>query len=139
MDTLESTKRFFLEVNHKAIKLNLDFLHLWEFGADPIKSFDVLKKWVVNFHFKNIINEVNLSVFNPTNIYSPNGSRKGIVPLNEGKINYIKIIKYLIENKFDKPISLEWFGKDPFNYLELEIKWLKEIEVLPCLETNINN
>lgn len=38
-DTLPATIELLEEVNHPNLKINLDFLHIWESGADPIDSF----------------------------------------------------------------------------------------------------
>ena len=74
-------------------KINLDFLHIWESGADPIDSFHRLKPWTLHYHFKNISSADYLHVFEPNNVYAAAGSRIGMVPLFEGIVNYDEIIQ----------------------------------------------
>ncbi len=45
-DCLDSTLKLLEEVNHPYLKINLDFLHIWESGADPVESYRQLKPWV---------------------------------------------------------------------------------------------
>ena len=67
-DTLPSTIELLEEVNHPNLKINLDFLHIWESGAYPIDSFHRLKPWTLHYHFKNISSADYLHVFEP-NMY----------------------------------------------------------------------
>ena len=92
-DTLPSTIELLEEVNHPNLKINLDFLHIWESGADPIDSFHRLKPWTLHYHFKNISSADYLHVFEPNNVYAAAGSRIGMVPLFEGIVNYDEIIQ----------------------------------------------
>src|SRR5690606_6292253 len=62
-DTLDSTKRLLAEVNHPALAINLDVLHLWEAGDDPARALRQLQPHVAHFHLKNISSRRWLSVF----------------------------------------------------------------------------
>ncbi|MGV2524151.1 UNVERIFIED_CONTAM: sugar phosphate isomerase/epimerase, partial [Bacillus thuringiensis] len=107
-DTLPATIELLEEVNHPNLKINLDFLHIWESGADPIDSFHQLKPWTLHYHFKNISSANYLHVFEPNNVYAAAGSRIGMVPLFEGIVNYDEIIQEVRDTNLFA--SLEWFG-----------------------------
>ncbi|TVX92757.1 sugar phosphate isomerase/epimerase family protein [Paenibacillus agilis] len=124
-DNTESTLLLMKEVNHEAVKVNLDFLHLWEAGDDPLASYGQLHNWVENFHLKNITSLENCTVFDSNNVYAPSGSRSGIVPLSDGQVDYASIIKAI--HKSGKNASLEWFGDDPLRYLAQERQWIQQL------------
>ncbi|MBW7476492.1 sugar phosphate isomerase/epimerase [Paenibacillus oenotherae] len=127
-DTLESTLRLIHEVDEPALKVNLDVLHLWETDTPPLEAFDRLAPWIGNVHLKNIDDRSCLSVFEPGNIYSPFGTRDGIVGLQDGLIDYVEVIDHLVKIGFTEHASIEWFGQKPFHYVEQEFRWLKETE-----------
>ncbi|TEX07898.1 sugar phosphate isomerase/epimerase family protein [Bacillus cereus] len=129
-DTLPSTIELLEEVNHPNLKINLDFLHIWESGADPIDSFHRLKPWTLHYHFKNISSADYLHVFEPNNVYAAAGSRIGMVPLFEGIVNYDEIIQEV--RGTDLFASLEWFGHNSKEILKEEMKVLinRKLEVV---------
>lgn len=129
-DTLPSTIELLEEVNHPNLKINLDFLHIWESGADPIDSFHRLKPWTLHYHFKNISSADYLHVFEPNNVYVAAGSRIGMVPLFEGIVNYDEIIQEV--RGTDLFASLEWFGHNAKEILKEEMKVLinRKLEVV---------
>ncbi|EEM84235.1 MULTISPECIES: sugar phosphate isomerase/epimerase family protein [Bacillus] len=129
-DTLPSTIELLEEVNHPNLKINLDFLHIWESGADPIDSFQRLKPWTLHYHFKNISSADYLHVFEPNNVYAAAGSRIGMVPLFEGIVNYDEIIQEV--RGTDLFASLEWFGHNSKEILKEEMKVLinRKLEVV---------
>ncbi|WP_342479199.1 sugar phosphate isomerase/epimerase family protein [Paenibacillus sp. FSL H7-0350] len=127
-DGLDSTLQLLRQTGHPALKLNLDFLHIWESGADPLAAYERLKPWIVNIHLKNVESRQWLEVFSPNNIYSPSGSRRGIVPLADGEMDCQAIMKRLILDPIQAPVSLEWFGAIPFQILKSELGWLKGLE-----------
>ncbi|PFO86539.1 sugar phosphate isomerase/epimerase family protein [Bacillus cereus] len=129
-DTLPSTIELLEEVNHPNLKINLDFLHIWESGADPIDSFHRLKPWTLHYHFKNISSADYLHVFEPNNVYAAAGSRIGMVPLFEGIVNYDEIIQEV--RGTDLFASLEWFGHNAKEILKEEMKVLinRKLEVV---------
>ena len=129
-DTLPSTLKLLEEVNHPYLKINLDFLHIWESGADPVDSFHRLKPWIQHYHFKNISSAEYLHVFEPNNVYAAAGSRIGMVPLFEGIVNYDEIIREVRDT--DHFASLEWFGHNAKDILKEEMKVLtnRKLEVV---------
>ena len=129
-DTLPSTLKLLEEVNHPYLKINLDFLHIWESGADPIDSFQRLKPWIQHYHFKNISSAEYLHVFEPNNVYAAAGSRIGMVPLFEGIVNYDEIIREVRDT--DHFASLEWFGHNAKDILKEEMRALtnRKLEVV---------
>ncbi|MBK5425116.1 sugar phosphate isomerase/epimerase [Bacillus sp. TH30] len=129
-DTLPSTLKLLEEVNHPYLKINLDFLHIWESGADPVDSFHRLKPWIQHYHFKNISSAEYLHVFEPNNVYAAAGSRIGMVPLFEGIVNYDEIIREV--RGTDHFASLEWFGHNAKDILKEEMKALtnRKLEVV---------
>ncbi|GGF90646.1 sugar phosphate isomerase/epimerase family protein [Paenibacillus aceti] len=126
-DTLDSTLRLIHEVNHKALQINLDFLHMWEGGTDPVEAYQALKPWVAHFHMKNVSSKERLGQFSPDNVYSPSGSRDGMVPLGEGVVDYTRIISCLDEDEMKCTASIEWFGPQPFQYLSAEMDWIRTV------------
>ncbi|MES5894599.1 MULTISPECIES: sugar phosphate isomerase/epimerase family protein [Bacillus cereus group] len=129
-DTLPSTLKLLEEVNHPYLKINLDFLHIWESGADPVDSFQRLKPWIQHYHFKNISSAEYLHVFEPNNVYAAAGSRIGMVPLFEGIVNYDEIIREV--SNTDHFASLEWFGHNAKDILKEEMRALtnRKLEVV---------
>lgn len=117
-DNVPSTIRLIEEVNHPAFKINFDVLHVWESDADPIEAIRQLRPFIAHFHLKNVISKDRLFVFEPANVYAPAGTRKGMVPLFEGVINYKDILSELITFSKDIDVSLEWFGSDVKKVLE---------------------
>jgi 3-dehydroshikimate dehydratase len=128
-DKLSSVLRLLGEVDDSNLRVNLDFLHLWESGTPPKEAYLALQSYTSHYHFKNITQVGFLNVFEPLNIYSPNGSREGIVPLGKGAIDYEEIVKLLLEDDCRSSASLEWFGSNPFTTLENEMNWLRTLEV----------
>lgn len=108
-DNVESTLRLLEEVDHPALKVNFDVLHIWESGAYPIEAFHTLQPCIHHFHFKNISSKEKLTVFNPANVYAAAGSRDGMVPLFEGLIDFEAFIDY-VSSHTNIDASLEWFG-----------------------------
>ncbi|MCA0757543.1 sugar phosphate isomerase/epimerase [Paenibacillus sp. N4] len=122
-DSLAAALRLMTEVDHEAVKLNMDFLHLWEAGDDPLESYEKLEPWVEHFHLKNVISLAHCSVFQPHQVYAASGSRQGMVPLTDGAVDYRRIIDRI--GRTGKFASLEWFGADPLQTLKGEIGWLR--------------
>lgn len=115
-DTLASTCQLLEEVDHPAMGINFDVLHVWEAGDDPLESLRVLESQVCHFHLKNIDKRENLGVFAPANVYAAAGSRDGMVPLLEGAFDYRTFLQSL-GFMGQQDASLEWFGPDVKNVL----------------------
>ncbi|MED4601808.1 TIM barrel protein [Paenibacillus validus] len=122
-DHKAAAHRLMTEVSHEAVKLNMDFLHLWEAGDDPLESYEQLEPWVEHFHLKNILSLAHCSVFQPHQVYAANGSRQGMVSLANGAVDYRRIIDRI--GSSGKFASLEWFGAEPGRMLSGEIGWLR--------------
>jgi 3-dehydroshikimate dehydratase len=110
-DTVDSTLRLLAEVDHPALRINFDVLHVWEGGDDPSAALALLRPFVAHFHLKNVSSRERLEVFAPANVYSAAGSRVGMVPLFEGVLDYRAFLAELAgDARLDA--SLEWFGDD---------------------------
>ncbi|CAH1218729.1 3-dehydroshikimate dehydratase [Paenibacillus plantiphilus] len=124
-DQLDSVRLLVDEVGHESLGINLDFLHLWEAGDDPLVSYQQLKPWVQHFHLKNVSSADRLGVFQPNQVYSASGDRDGIVTLGEGALEYRPIIEAIEQSGLYA--SLEWFGPQPYRALSQDIAWLRGI------------
>lgn len=110
-DTAESTLRLLAEVDHPALRINFDVLHVWEGGDEPSAALARLRPYVSHFHLKNVSARERLEVFAPANVYSAAGSRVGMVPLFDGVFDYRAFLTDLAgDSRLDA--SLEWFGED---------------------------
>ncbi|MDF3064505.1 MAG: 3-dehydroshikimate dehydratase [Polyangiaceae bacterium] len=110
-DTAESTLQLLAEVDHPALRVNFDVLHVWEAGDDPLGALARLRPHVSHLHLKNVSRRERLDVFAPANVYSAAGSRVGMVPLFEGVFDYQSFLADLPgDSLWDA--SLEWFGDD---------------------------
>lgn len=110
-DTAASTLRLLEEVDHPALAINFDVLHVWEGGDDPAAALAELRPWIGHFHLKNVAARELLDVFAPANVYAAAGSRKGMVPLFEGAFDYRRFLPLILADR-DNGASLEWFGGD---------------------------
>ncbi|WP_299952710.1 sugar phosphate isomerase/epimerase family protein [uncultured Roseobacter sp.] len=124
-DTLASTCQLIEDVDHPALGINFDALHVWEGGDDPVVALQALAPKIGNYHFKNIAHRSLLPVFAPANIYDAAGSRAGIVPLLDGQMAYGPLITAMADTPGCR-VSLEWFGGDVFNVLETDLKALRK-------------
>jgi len=115
-DNVSSTLRLLAEVEHPALRINFDVLHVWEGGDEPISALALLAPHVSHFHLKNVSSRDRLEVFAPANVYSAAGSRQGMVGLFEGAFDYRT---FLAELAGDVRVeaSLEWFGDDVYGTL----------------------
>ncbi|MGF1699174.1 sugar phosphate isomerase/epimerase [Photobacterium makurazakiensis] len=110
-DTPSSIFQLLDQVDHPALKINFDTLHVWESGADPCEFHQKIEENVAHYHLKNIASRHQLSVFAPDNVYSPAGTREGMVSLFEGALDYKAFLADIITDS-NKSASLEWFGDD---------------------------
>lgn len=123
-DTLASTCQLIEQVDHPALGINFDALHVWEGGDDPVSARRILGPKIGNYHFKNIAHRSLLPVFAPANIYDAAGSREGIVPLLDGEMIYPPLIAAMADTPSCNA-SLEWFGGDVFNALAADLKAIR--------------
>jgi 3-dehydroshikimate dehydratase len=127
-DTLDSTLRIIRQTDHNFLRINLDFLHIWESGCEPLVALHKLMPWTMNYHLKNVQGSSFLHVFEPNNVYSPSGCRDGMVALADGVVDYASVIHALLITNTPYSASLEWFGSEPHLFLPAELSWLKEQE-----------
>ena len=121
-DTLESTLQLLDEVNHPALRINFDVIHLWEAGDEPVQAFKALQNLIVHMHLKNVTARNLLEVFAPANVYAPAGRRDGMVNLFEGEFDFQQFLKSVLNNSQfpwqELDASLEWFGPNVMSTLE---------------------
>ncbi len=114
-DTLAGTKALIDAVDHPALKINFDVLHVWEGGDDLIAARTTLAPHIAHYHLKNIRSRADLAVFAPENVYAAAGRRDGMVPLFEGAVDYRRFLHSFSDPEADA--ALEWFGPTPFTVL----------------------
>jgi len=117
-DTVESTLELIDRVDHPALGINFDVLHVWESGADPIVAYQQLREHIVHLHLKNVRSRRDLAVFEPGNVYSASGTRDGMTPLFDGAYDYRRFFKQSATEGLDA--SLEWFGENPRQILRVD-------------------
>lgn len=122
-DGLASTLRLIEAVDHAALKVNFDVLHVWEAGDDPVAAYRTLKPLVRHCHLKNVRARDDLGVFEPSNVYAAAGRRDGMTPLFEGAFDYAG---FLPELGAQAEASLEWFGDEPFETLARDRRALEQ-------------
>jgi 3-dehydroshikimate dehydratase len=120
-DTLLSTLQLLEEIDHPALRVNFDVLHMWESGVSPVTAMKQLHPFVSHFHFKNIASRAHLGVFAPDNVYAAAGSREGMVPLFEGAVDYKEFLTEVFP-MMEMEASLEWFGSNVKCTLEKDAK-----------------
>lgn len=122
-----SALRLVHEVDHPAFKLNFDTLHVWEGGDDPIAAHAAMRPHIGHYHLKNVRSRADLRVFAPANVYAAAGSREGMTPLFEGKVDYVSFLEELADNPTAEA-SLEWFGNDCFEVLRKDLLAVRQIK-----------
>jgi 3-dehydroshikimate dehydratase len=129
-DTVDSTLRLLTEVDHPALRLNFDVLHVWEGGDEPRQALSLLEPYVSHFHLKNVSSRERLEVFAPANVYSAAGSRLGMVSLFEGAFDYRSFLRDLAsDSRLDA--SLEWFGDDVQTTLSRDRHAIEQLAAAP--------
>jgi 3-dehydroshikimate dehydratase len=125
-DTLPSTLQLLEEIDHAALRVNFDVLHVWESRVDPIHALKQLRPYVSHFHLKNIESRSQLGVFNPNNVYAAAGSREGMVSLFEGALDY-RLFLSEAADMIDLEASLEWFGPNVKEVLAKDREAVKKV------------
>ncbi|MCV9940637.1 sugar phosphate isomerase/epimerase [Boseaceae bacterium BT-24-1] len=123
-DTTDSLLRLLDEVDHPALRINFDTLHVWEGGDNPLVAHARLKRHIDYYHLKNVRSQSDLPVFEPSNVYAPAGQREGMTGLFEGVLDYESFLKTLDSNA---EVSLEWFGDSCFSILPTDLWKLRTI------------
>ena len=131
-DTHVSTLRLIEEVDHPALRLNFDVIHVWEAGSNPAEVLRMVEPVVAHLHLKNVRGRDLLPVFAPANVYAPAGSRAGMVSLFEGEFDFRSFLSFVMTESqlsWDSlDASLEWFGPDVLATLEHDRLRLQELE-----------
>jgi 3-dehydroshikimate dehydratase len=125
-DSTASTVRLIEEVDHPALKINFDALHVWEGGDDLAEAHATLASHIRHYHLKNIRSRADLALFEPSNVYASNGRRDGMTSLFAGKVDYVA---FLTKLKMDEKAeaSLEWFGNDCFDILSRDRRSISDV------------
>lgn len=121
-DTLCSTLQLIEDINHPALHINFDVIHVWESGDDVKQALHSLEPLISHVHLKNIADKSLLHLFSPANVYAPAGNRQGMTPLFDGAFDFSEFLAYVKERSnlcWDSlDASLEWFGTDVMSSLE---------------------
>ncbi len=131
-DCTHSTLQLLEEVDHPALKLNFDVLHIWEAGEDPVTAWRQLAPHIRHLHLKNILGRKNLPVFEPANIYSAAGFRHGLVPLFSGSYDFGEFLQSLPAETVHSA-SLEWFGDRPKQVIAEDCRLINQL-----MDRNLN-
>jgi 3-dehydroshikimate dehydratase len=123
-DKLASTQRLIEDVDHPALGINFDTLHVWEGGDDPLAAHRALLPHVRHYHLKNVRSRADLGIFEPSNVYAAAGKRAGMTALFDGAIDYLEFLDELFQRD-NVDASLEWFGGDCFNVLANDARNLR--------------
>lgn len=115
-------------LDHPAVRINFDVLHVWESGADPLAALRALGDVVAHAHLKNVTSARELTVFRPGNIHDANGDRQGICPLMEGAVDYAALLPHL--RGLDA--SLEWFGPKPAARMAADLRQARQALTVPA-------
>ena len=111
MDTVQTTLELIGRVNSPGLQVLLDIWHLFNEGeADPIKALHTLYPYTVHIHAKNMIRH-------------PEGNK--IVYFEEGDMNYPSFLEVLKSTDYDRFLSVEWFGQEPWAAAEHELAYLR--------------
>ncbi len=132
-DQLGSTLNMLHEVNHPALRINFDVLHVWESGIHPIEAMKKLQPFISHFHLKNISSRDKLSVFAPDNVYAASGLREGMVPLFYGEVDYHQFLSEAFRTT-EVHASLEWFGPNVKEVLSQDVKEVRRLLIQQMLK-----
>lgn len=131
-DTQASTLQLVEEIDHSALRINFDVIHVWESGSNPIDAFRLLLPVISHLHLKNITSRERLRVFAPANVYAPAGDRSGMVNLFQGACDFEHFLRFAMLEAAPQwetlDASLEWFGANVFSTLEHDLRRLRAIE-----------
>lgn len=122
-DGVAQTLKLLEDLDHPAIGLNFDVLHVWESGADPIVAQERLAPHILHYHLKNVTARDRLTVFDPGNVHDPDGGRQGMCPLFDGMLDYAHILTAL---PWATEASLEWFGPNPTETMTADLGRIRE-------------
>lgn len=128
-DSLPAVQALLAALDHPAIGINFDVLHVWESGADPVAALAQLAPHVLHVHLKSVTGRDRLNVFDPANVHDPAGRRDGMCPLLDGALDYPPLLARL------PPLteaSLEWFGPKPAATMIHDLRHLRALSRVPA-------
>jgi D-psicose/D-tagatose/L-ribulose 3-epimerase len=105
VNTIEKLAKFIEDVDHPAVKANIDCSHLWLMGLDAAEILK-LKGKIIHTHFSDC-----------------NGETHGDLPPGRGNTPLIRYLEALVEAEFDGVISLELeYAPQP----DMIVEWVTE-------------
>jgi len=128
VDTVPSVLRLLADVARPNLGLNLDIYHLWERHQDPLWIWARLKSVVHHIHAKNAKIAPGDSEKYPL-FHDKQGLQEieGVTFLADGNMDYAPFMSALNHEEFDRWVSIEWFGADPFAAAAHEFDWLRRM------------
>lgn len=121
-DSPEAALDLLAALDHPALGLNFDVLHVWEAGTDPVAGLARLQPHVLHLHLKSVSARDRLAVFEPGNVHDPKGDRRGMCPLFGGALDYDRILRAIPPGASG---SLEWFGPDPARVMAEDLRRIR--------------
>ncbi len=128
-DKVHSTKQLIEDINRENVGINLDIFNLYENenGMSIMEMINELYPMTIHVHAKNA--EKNVGRISPFNFVMQKGRRVGgIRNLNEGDLNYDKIIFDLLKRDYSSYFSVECFEtmRNPIRVAKDEIEYLRK-------------
>ncbi|MCD6231256.1 sugar phosphate isomerase/epimerase [Candidatus Aerophobetes bacterium] len=112
MDTVESTLKLVQRVNSPNLKVLLDIWHLFNEGkADPVEALNRLFPYIMHVHAKNMIRKPQ---------------ENQIAYFEDGDMEYPIFLEALKKSGYNRYISVEWFGGNPWEAAKHELKYLRQ-------------
>ncbi len=109
-DTIHSILRILRAVKDPAVRLIFDGFNFYPSGLEMMDAYDTLKKYSVHYHFKNLL-----------------WTSHECVPLNEGDVDFIPLIKALKQDGYDGYVTFEYFGEDSPELIRKSKEWFVKI------------
>nr|WP_111300925.1 sugar phosphate isomerase/epimerase family protein [Paracoccus saliphilus] len=125
-DSLPATMALLDGLDHPAVGINFDVLHVWEGGAEPLEAQALLAPHILHYHLKSVTARDRLDVFRPGNVHDPRGHRTGMCGLFHGVLDYRRILRGLPDTAEG---SLEWFGPKPAATMIGDLRQMRELKV----------
>lgn len=123
-DSLPATLALLDGLDHPAVGINFDVLHVWEGGAEPQEAQALLAPHILHYHLKSVTARDRLEVFHPGNVHDPRGHRGGMCGLFDGALDYRRILRGL---SCAAEGSLEWFGPKPAATMIADLRRVREL------------
>jgi 3-dehydroshikimate dehydratase len=128
LDSVQGVERLIEQIKLKGwenIRINFDVFHVWEFGIDPVEALQKWYPFIGHVHLKNASKKTEQFTF--TNVYHPMGCFDELTSLFRGVVDIEPVITWLAQHKYDKTLTLEWFGLPDVKFFREELNHLNEI------------